>query len=112
MGKNGKQDSLRRLSKTIAKRAERGDPAKSYTASLLAAGPDKCAKKFGEEAVEAALACVNGCRGELIAECADTLYHMVAMLQVREIKLREVYDELDRRMGISGIEERKRRGGA
>lgn len=111
-GKNGKKDALRRLAKTIGKRAENGNPRKSYTASLLAAGPEKCAKKFGEEAVEAALACVNGKRSELIAECADTLYHMVAMLAVREVKLDEVYEELNRRMGVSGLEERKRRGGA
>lgn len=105
------RDALQRLAKKIAKRARGGDSQRSYTAQLLAEGREKCAKKFGEEAVETALACASGTRSELVAECADTLYHMLVMLEVRGVPLADVYTEVERRMGTSGLEEKARRRG-
>lgn len=106
------RDPLQRLAKKIAKRAREGNPQHSYTAQLLADGREKCAKKFGEEAVETALACASGTKGELVGECADALYHMLVMLEVRGVSLAEVYAEVERRMGTSGLAEKAgRRGG-
>lgn len=106
-----KRDPLQRLAKKIAKRAREGDPRSSYTAQLLAEGRDKCAKKFGEEAVETALACASGTKSELVAESADALYHLLVMLEVRGVPLAEIYAEVERRMGAGGLQEKARRRG-
>ena len=97
--------TLERLAATIEAR-KTADPDGSWTASLLASGPDKCAEKFGEEAVEAIIAAVKGDRENLTAEAADVLYHLLVMLTARDIKLADVMAELDRRAGVSGIEEK------
>jgi phosphoribosyl-ATP pyrophosphohydrolase len=98
-------DTLERLFKTIE--ARRGaDPDSSWTAKLLAKGPEKAAKKFGEEAIEAVIEAVKGDRARLTAEAADVLYHLLVMLAAREIQLADVMVELDRREGTSGIEEK------
>jgi phosphoribosyl-ATP pyrophosphohydrolase len=102
--------ALERLAATIAARAE-ADPDGSWTARLLARGPEKCAEKFGEEAVEAVIEAVRGDRARLTAEAADVLYHLLVMLQARGVTLTEVLEELDRREGISGIEEKASRDG-
>ena len=97
-------DALHRLAATIATR--RGaDPASSWTAKLLAAGPEDCAKKFGEEAVEAMIEAVRGDRARLTAEAADVLYHLLVMLAARDVSLAQVLAELERREGVSGIAE-------
>ena len=106
------QDALARLHEIIRDRARAGDTENSYTAVLLANGPEKCAKKFGEEAIEAVLACASGDRNALIRECADTLYHLLVMLEARQISLEEVYREIEGRMEMSGLEEKARRGEA
>ena len=99
---------LERLEATIA--ARRGaDPETSWTARLLAAGPEKAATKFGEEAVEAIVEAVKGDRARLTAEAADVLYHLLVMLAAREVTLAEVLAELQRREGLSGVEEKARR---
>lgn len=99
---------LDRLAATVAER--RGaDPESSWTARLLAAGPEKAAEKFGEEAVEAIVAAVAGSRDALTREAADVLYHLVVMLAAREVELAEVLDELARREGTSGIAEKAAR---
>lgn len=98
-------DTLERLFKTIE--ARRGaDPDSSWTAKLLAKGPEKAAKKFGEEAIEAVIEAVKGDRARLTAEAADVLYHLLVMLAARDIQLADVMVELDRREGTSGIEEK------
>jgi phosphoribosyl-ATP pyrophosphohydrolase len=102
--------ALERLAATIAARAE-ADPDGSWTARLLARGPEKCAEKFGEEAVEAVIEAVRGDRARLTAEAADVLYHLLVMLQARGVTLTEVLEELDRREGTSGIEEKASRDG-
>jgi phosphoribosyl-ATP pyrophosphohydrolase len=100
--------ALERLAAIIE--ARRGtDPEASWTARLLAAGPEKAAEKFGEEAVEAIIEAVKGDRVRLTAEAADVLYHLLVMLAARDVSLAEVLAELERREGVSGIEEKARR---
>ncbi|HXL68121.1 MAG TPA: phosphoribosyl-ATP diphosphatase [Xanthobacteraceae bacterium] len=101
--------SLDDLAKIIAARASAG-AADSYTAQLLAAGPEKCAKKLGEEAVETVLAATGGDKQALVAESADLLYHLLVLLEARGVKLAEVYAELERRTARSGLEEKAARG--
>jgi phosphoribosyl-ATP pyrophosphohydrolase len=101
--------SLEKLAATIAAR-KGADPETSWTAKLLAKGPEKCAEKFGEEAVEAIIEAVKGDRARLTAEAADVLYHLLVMLASREVTLADVLAELDRREGTSGIAEKDARG--
>jgi len=98
-------DILTRLAATIAARADE-DPQTSYSASLLAKGPAKCAEKFGEEAVEAVIAAVSGDKSQLSAEAADVLYHLLVMLTAGGVTLDEVRAELERREGVSGHAEK------
>lgn len=103
-------DILKELADTIE--ARRGaDPESSWTARLLAAGAGKAAEKFGEEAVEAIVAAATGARKDLAHEAADVLYHLLVMLTAGGVTLDEVLAELERRKGVSGIEEKSGRGG-
>jgi len=96
------------LAKTIA--ARKGDDANtSWTAQLLAKGPEKCAEKFGEEAVEAIIEAVKGDKAALTNEAADVLYHLLVMLAARDVPLDDVMAELARRQGTSGIAEKASR---
>lgn len=100
--------TLDRLAATIA--ARRGaDPESLWTAKLLARGPEKCAAKFGEEAIEAIIEAIRGDRARLTAEAADVLYHLLVMLAARDVALADVLAELDRREGTSGIAEKAAR---
>ncbi len=101
-------DILHRLAATIASR-QGADPATSHTAKMLAKGPEKCAEKFGEEAIEAIVEAVKGDREKLAAEAADVLYHLLVMLAARNVTLDAVLAELARREGVSGVEEKARR---
>ncbi len=96
------------LAKTIAARTG-ADAATSWTAKLLAQGPEKCAEKFGEEAVEAIIEAVKGDRAALTAEAADVLFHLLVMLQSRNVAFSDVLDELSRRQNTSGIAEKESR---
>lgn len=100
--------SLETLAATIASR-KGADPETSWTAKLLSKGPEKCAEKFGEEAVEAIIEAVKGDRVRLTAEAADVLYHLLVMLAARDVTLDDVLQELDRREGTSGIAEKAAR---
>lgn len=102
-------DTLSRLAATILSRKS-ADPASSWTAQLLAKGPEKCAEKFGEEAVEAIIEAVRGDRARLTAEAADVIYHLLVMLAARDVPLSDVLAELDRREGTSGVAEKAARG--
>lgn len=98
-------DALTRLAATV--HARRGtDPDTSWTAKLLAMGPEKAAEKFGEEAIEAVIEAVRGDRARLTAEAADVLYHLLVMLAARDVALEDVLEELARREGTSGITEK------
>ncbi len=96
---------LTRLAETIDSR-KGANPSSSWTAKLLAKGPEKCAEKFGEEAVEAIIEAVKGDRERLTSEAADVLYHLLVMLTARDVSLADVLAELERREGTSGIEEK------
>ena len=96
------------LARTIAARAD-ADPDSSWTAKLLAKGPEKCAEKFGEEAVEAIIEAVKGDRERLTSEAADVLFHLLVMLQSRGVALDDVVAELARRQGTSGVTEKAAR---
>lgn len=101
-------NTLRELEQIIAARRS-ADANESHTAKLLAGGRQGCAKKFGEEAVEAVIAGASGNRSELTHEAADVVYHLMVLLAANGIALDEVLDELERRKGISGIEEKRQR---
>lgn len=103
--------ALDRLAATIAARKD-ADPDSSWTARLLAKGPEKCAEKFGEEAVEAIIEAVKGDRARLSSEAADVIYHLLVMLASRDVTLADVEAELSRREGQSGIAEKAGRGGS
>ncbi|MBW6416784.1 phosphoribosyl-ATP diphosphatase [Celeribacter sp. PS-C1] len=99
---------LHELETVIASR-KGADPETSWTAKLLTKGPEKCAEKFGEEAVEAIIAAVKNDRENLTYEAADVLYHMLVMLAARDVALDDVLKELARRQGLSGIAEKASR---
>lgn len=100
--------NLEKLAATIAAR-KGADPETSWTAKLLSKGPEKCAEKFGEEAVEAIIEAVKGDRARLTAEAADVLYHLLVMLAARDVTLDDVLAELERREGKSGLAEKAAR---
>ena len=99
---------LERLDLTIQRKITES-PNKSHTAKLLRKGTEKCAEKFGEEAIELIVACVKKKKKEIIGEAADTLYHMLVLLRSKNISINEVLSELASREGISGIEEKRKR---
>ena len=100
--------ALDRLAATITAR-KTANPDTSWTAALLSRGPEKCAEKFGEEAIEAIIEAVKGDRAKLTAEAADVLYHLLVMLAARDVTLTDVMAELERREGVSGITEKAAR---
>ena len=101
-------NTLERLEAVIAAR-KGADPESSWTAKLLAKGPEKCAEKFGEESIEAIIAAAKNDRENLTYEAADVLYHLLVMLAAREVSLADVLAELERREGVSGIAEKAAR---
>ncbi|WP_243370161.1 phosphoribosyl-ATP diphosphatase [Geotalea sp. SG265] len=82
----------------------------SYTASLMAKGIDKILKKLGEEATEVIIAGKGGARDEIIYETADLFFHSLVLLGYYGIDPEEIYGELRRRFGMSGIAEKASRG--
>lgn len=100
--------TLADLEKIVAARAV-APVGESWTAKLVSKGQKKAAQKLGEEAVEAAIAAVDGDRKELTAEAADLLYHLMVVLRIAEIPLSDVLTELESRTGRSGIEEKASR---
>ena len=102
------KDTLFKLEETIASR--KGAPRESsYVAALNAKGLDAILKKVGEEATETVIAGKGGDREEIIRETADLLFHTLVMLGHQDISLAEVLAELERREGVSGLDEKKSR---
>lgn len=102
------EDVLRSLAALIHSR--RNDSAsKSYTKDLLDSGVERCAKKLGEEAVETVIAALGTDRIALKKEAADLLYHLLVLLEVRDMTLDEVLAELKSRTGTSGLVEKAAR---
>ena len=100
--------TLHDLEKRVAERATASAEV-SYTRKLLDRGVAQCAKKFGEEAVEAVLAAVGEDRQGMIGEAADVLYHLMVVLHARGIALAEVERELGERTVRTGLEEKASR---
>ena len=100
--------TLEQLENLIANRssAPRGE---SWTAQLLEKGPEKCAEKFGEEAIELIIETVKSDSDGLINEAADVIYHFLVLLKSRNISVSQVMAELERRMAQSGISEKAAR---
>lgn len=101
-------NTLQKLAQTIHER--RNSPAdQSYTRKLLDAGPEKCAKKLGEEAAETIIAALVQTDDDLQNEAADLLYHLLVLLESRMVKFEDVLKKLEQREGRSGLEEKASR---
>ncbi|WP_333630471.1 phosphoribosyl-ATP diphosphatase [Agrobacterium cavarae] len=100
--------SLSDLERIVAERAS-ASPDQSWTAKLFAAGQAKAAKKLGEEAVETVIAAISQDRKNLTDEAADLLYHLLVVLKIADIPLSDVFAELERRTGQSGLREKASR---
>jgi len=101
-------DILDRLADILEQR-KGADPDSSYVAKLYAKGLDSILKKVGEEATETVMAAKDGDREHIIYETADLWFHSMVMLKHLELEPRQVLEELDRRFGLSGLEEKARR---
>lgn len=99
---------LDRLFSVVLSRRD-ADPATSHSARLLARGTGKVAQKFGEEAVECVIEAVAGNRAALIAESADVLYHLIVVWVNAGLRADEIWAELERREGVSGVAEKASR---
>lgn len=104
------QFSLADLEAIVASRAA-STAEKSYTKSLLDAGVPRCAKKFGEEAVEAVIAAMETDRAAFVGEAADVVFHLLVLMRARGVAVADVLAELERRTGQSGHAEKASRAG-
>jgi phosphoribosyl-ATP pyrophosphohydrolase len=100
-------DTLARLAAVIESRRldQGGDPAKSYVSRLFAKGPDAVLKKIGEEATELVMACKDGEPVRIVAETADLWFHSMVALAAHGLSPADVLAELERREGLSGLDE-------
>jgi phosphoribosyl-ATP pyrophosphohydrolase len=101
-------DVLERLAATIQARRE-SHAASSYTKALLDAGTERCARKLGEEAVETVIAALRSDASAVTREAADLVYHLLVLLESRQIAWADVLAELETRMGTSGLAEKAAR---
>ena len=102
------EDVLQRLATVI--RSRRDDSAStSYTRELLDAGPERCARKLGEEATETVIAALGCDKTALTREAADLVYHLLVLLESRHTPWSDVLEELEQRMGTSGLAEKAAR---
>ncbi len=102
------QFSLNELEKIIHTNAQ-SSPEKSYTAQLFQAGTEKCAQKFGEEAIELIIASQKKDTGHIICEAADVLYHYLVLMHRCNVSLDDIMQQLAKRTGQSGLEEKRKR---
>jgi phosphoribosyl-ATP pyrophosphohydrolase len=100
--------TLEQLNERVLSRAK-ADPAESYTAKLLSEGVERCAKKLGEEAVEAAIAATAKDKKGVVTESADVIYHLLVLLKASGVTLDEVMASLERRTAQTGLEEKASR---
>jgi phosphoribosyl-ATP pyrophosphohydrolase len=100
--------SLNDLEAIVAARAKAA-PEESWTAKLVAAGQARAAKKLGEEAVETVIAALAQDRKDLVSESADLIYHLLVVLNIASVPLDDVLQELQRRTGQSGLQEKASR---
>ena len=104
------RDVLSELAAIIAARRQ-SSADKSYTRQLLDAGAERCAKKFGEEAIEVVIAALSEDEAHLQAEAADVIYHLLVLLEARGVSVDDVLTVLSARMARSGLEEKASRSG-
>lgn len=102
------ENILERLEATLAAR-KGADPSTSYTAKLFAKGPDSILKKIGEESAELIMAAKDGVSEKIVYESADLIYHVMVLLTFCDLSIEDVLQELHRREGTSGIEEKNSR---
>ena len=107
--KPGLYETLERIAATIEERKIAGDAGKSYVAQLFAKGEDAMLKKIGEEAAETILAAKSGDRLHLVRETADLWFHSMIVLAAHGLGPADVLAEMQRREGISGVDEKKGR---
>ncbi|MDA7737896.1 MAG: phosphoribosyl-ATP diphosphatase [Arenicella sp.] len=107
MSNNG--DVLARLEEVIKDRLNDAQHSKSYVASLAAKGTDAILKKIGEEATETVMAAKDADSEKIIYEVADLCFHTMIMLAHYDVSVEQVLEELDRRMGVSGLAEKAAR---
>ena len=100
--------TLEQLNERVLSRAK-AKPEESYTAKLLSEGVERCAKKLGEEAVEAVIAATAKDKKAVVAESADVLYHLLVLLRASGVSLDDVMASLDRRTAQSGLAEKASR---
>jgi len=105
---NANDDILQAIYRVILER-KGASTESSYTAALMAKGVDRILKKIGEEAAELIIAGKGGVRQEIVCETADLIFHSLVLLGFHGIPPEEVYDELRRRFGMSGLEEKASR---
>lgn len=108
-GNSGKQETILETLYEVIRERKANPVDGSYTVSLLRRGIDTILKKTGEEAVELVIAGKGGKRDEIVYEAADLLYHLLVLLGYYDIEPEEVYAELRRRFGVSGIAEKESR---
>lgn len=99
---------LQRLSETLLSRRN-ADPSSSYTAKLMANGPDAILKKIGEECAELIMAAKDGKKLNIVWESTDVIYHVMVLLAFNGLGIEDVFQEMRRREGISGIDEKNAR---
>ena len=104
-------DILERLAATIRARRSTAVTGSSYTRQLLEAGPTGCARKLGEEAIETVIAGAGESADKLKEEAADLLYHLLVLLESRDVLLEDVLSVLEQRNGTSGLDEKASRAG-
>ncbi|MCE9632733.1 MAG: phosphoribosyl-ATP diphosphatase [Methylophilales bacterium] len=102
-------DVLKRLAEMLEER-KNADPALSYVAKLYAKGNDAILKKIGEEATETVMAAKDGDKAQIVYETADLWFHTLVMLAHHNLSPDDVLNELARREGLSGLEEKAGRG--
>jgi phosphoribosyl-ATP pyrophosphohydrolase len=103
-----KNDTLNKLYKVIQDR-KKADPKKSYVAKLLKDGEEKIGRKITEEASEVLIAGIKESKKRVVSESADLVFHLMVLLAKKNIKPDEVLAELEKRMGISGLDEKAAR---
>ncbi|HSH29785.1 MAG TPA: phosphoribosyl-ATP diphosphatase [Thiohalobacter sp.] len=101
-------DTLQRLADILEARKQ-ADPDSSYVAGLYAKGMDTILKKVGEEATETVIAAKGGSREQLVYETADLWFHTLVMLALQGLGPADVLSELERRFGLSGLDEKAAR---
>jgi len=100
---------LKELEKIIKERIENASPEESYVAQLHKKGVEKILKKIFEEGLELALAAKERDKKAVIYEASDLIFHIMVLLGEEQVSIEDILGELERRFGISGIEEKKQR---